>query len=631
MAKTLKIILVTLLVLLPMMALLTACGACAHENLTNEQVVLAPTCTADGKGTHLCSDCQETIEFTIPALGHTEVVDAGVDYTCTADGITEGKHCSTCNEVLVAQVVLPAAHRPTEWIVTKEVTCEIDGYRIKNCTMCEERVASEAITKLGHMESDWEITKAATCLSEGAKRTTCLHCSEIMQTAVIDALGHEKTDWIVSTAPTCLSSGLRHKGCTRCTETFEQEVVDALGHFCLTTIVSPTCTTDGYTEEKCTRCTYSRNIDPVAKTGHSYTATVIPPTCNERGYTQHTCNNCTEATNGHAYKDTYVSPLGHQYDNGAVTRPTCLDSGYTTYTCIRCDAGTDGHSYKENYVNPLGHLYNNGIVTQPTCTEQGYTTYACTRCTADTEGHAYKENYKNPIGHEYIEKVDENPTCIKAGAKHNECIRCQVHEPGSAKSIDATGHSISPSIETKDMGSGTTRTATVYRCAGCTEYKHISKIVFTYSKEPNQWLNINTGWCYGMSVDYSDLETGVTNDLSKLTSFRVDVTTSVDISNFIFEKETFADIYITPKGESVDSKLGYLEFLDKSYAIANSEGHKAIDDDSKPWSGYVDFSAGKLIDDHVYFVFINFNASSGYRIKSLSATAVFNFGEPTIQ
>ena len=44
----------------------------------------------------------------VPATGHTEVTDAAIDVTCTTDGKTEGKHCSVCNEVLVAQKTVDA-------------------------------------------------------------------------------------------------------------------------------------------------------------------------------------------------------------------------------------------------------------------------------------------------------------------------------------------------------------------------------------------------------------------------------------------------------------------------------------------------------------------------------------------
>ena len=32
--------------------------------------------------------------------GHTEVVDAAVPPTCQSEGLTEGSHCSVCNEII---------------------------------------------------------------------------------------------------------------------------------------------------------------------------------------------------------------------------------------------------------------------------------------------------------------------------------------------------------------------------------------------------------------------------------------------------------------------------------------------------------------------------------------------------
>ena len=143
--------------------------------------------------------------FTEKECEHQEETIAGVAATCTEKGLTEGKKCSICQEILVAQQEIAALGHTEEKFEGKAPTCTEEGMvAYTHCTVCDKNFDAEGN----------ELTKL-----------------------VIDALGHT-TEAVAEKAPTCTEEGLvAHNHCSVCDKNFDAEgneltkvSVDALGH-----------------------------------------------------------------------------------------------------------------------------------------------------------------------------------------------------------------------------------------------------------------------------------------------------------------------------------------------------------------------------------------------------------------
>ena len=333
-------------------------------------VAVAPTCTATGlsEGKH-CSVCNEVLvpQNIVPALGHAQAIEPAVAPTCTTTGLTEGKYCPVCDAVLAAQETVAAlGHTAAEAVVENNIapTCTDKGSfdSVVYCSVCDAQLSREKneIPANGHTDG-----AAATC----TQAQTCTVCQAVLTAA----FGHtEVTDAAV--APTCTATGLTEgKHCSVCNEVLTaQETVSALGHTAASAVkeneVAPDCENAGAYDSVvyCSVCgaQLSREKKVIPANGHIAGAAA---TCT----TAQTCTVCQKVL---------AIAKGHTEVVDNAMAPTCTATGLTEGKhCSVCKAVLIAQSV----VPAKGHTEVVDAAVAPTCTATGLTEGKhCSACNA---------------------------------------------------------------------------------------------------------------------------------------------------------------------------------------------------------------------------------------------------------
>ena len=390
-----------------------------------------------------CVACEEIIvaQEEIIATGHKEVVLPAVAATCTEAGLTEGKKCSVCDMILVAQTAVPATGHTEEDVPYVAPGCAQPGHEAgKKCSVCDTIISGcGEIAATNHAGTIIVIPgKDATCTKDGLSEVQfCALCGKILTVQqVIPAKGHTE-DELRAVDAKCTETGLTAgKKCSVCNEILvAQEVIPATGHTEEEIpAIAATCTQYGLTAgKKCSACKVILEAQvSVPANGHTEVITqAVEATCESAGSTRGiTCSVCDVVL----VEAKEIPATGHTEEEIPAVAATCTETGLTAgKKCSVCDEVITA----QEEIPAAGHTEAIIEATPATCLEDGLTEGKyCSVCNETLVA----QEVVAATGHTEEEVPAVAVTCTTAGLEAGKkCSVCQKILTAQIV-IPATGH-----------------------------------------------------------------------------------------------------------------------------------------------------------------------------------------------
>ncbi|MBO5866735.1 MAG: hypothetical protein J6Q55_01615, partial [Clostridia bacterium] len=468
------------------------------------------------------SRCQDSYTSNpTEVTGHTEVIDSAVPATCTTTGLTEGKHCSVCNTVLVAQTTVDATGHAFD-----------DDFDI-NCNNNCGFVTAVTVQGVHYAQADAKAALKDVNVGDNviilANATFDQDCAFAIANYVLApnvqlTIEHDvvvpqnATLTVGSNSRIAVTNGAHINFANLTQQQFTTALTSKLVVSADSTVTMPAYIAGHWATPLRTQIETMLSESAVGATlvfdgqtwlltddcwAHSHfeadwtqTTAQVDNTCLEDGHTAiYTCSICGETKGGELLEKT-----GHFYVRTEVVSPSCAAEGYTRYECVYCDDWykesilakyTDHRNYweihysvpatcleaehieyycsicclylKEYIGEPLDHKssWEIGYSWPSFCGSQGYTTYWCSICNMSTETVYVEPTHKE---HNYVVQSIPEPSCLTVYIVM-ECTNCGMSVAGDRIPSDPNAHKYE-AVETvaptcQDYG------YTTYRCSIC--------------------------------------------------------------------------------------------------------------------------------------------------------------------